>query len=357
MENLRFGVYGAGSIGCYLGAHLVRQAVPTVLLGRERLQQEIRTHGLRVTGLNQIDFHLKPADIDYVTEPKRLADCNVILVTVKSLDTGAAGETLRRLQSTGKPRLIISFQNGLSNADLLRRALPDDDVRAGMVPYNVVNNGKGHFHCGTSGALLVAAQPVAAGPDSRMSAPQFTHSIAKILAVMQAAGLTIASHANLSGVLRGKLIFNLNNALNALAGIPLREELSDRKYRRLLADIMREALHVYKAAGTPPVRVGKMIPALAPVILGLPDWLFFRVAAGMIKIDPEARSSMWEDLNRGRPTEIDFLNGEIVRLAAENGLQAPLNAAIVRLIRAAEQRGEGSPGLGAAQLRSAMLAD
>ncbi|MCB1322468.1 MAG: 2-dehydropantoate 2-reductase, partial [Leptospiraceae bacterium] len=123
MKNLRFGVYGAGSIGCYLGAHLVRQAVPTVLLGRARLQQEIRTHGLRVTGLNQIDFHLEPADIDYVTEPECLADCNVILVTVKSLDTGSAGEALRRLQPNGKPRLIISFQNGLSNADILRRAL------------------------------------------------------------------------------------------------------------------------------------------------------------------------------------------------------------------------------------------
>jgi 2-dehydropantoate 2-reductase len=64
-----------------------------------------------------------------------------------------------------------------------------------------------------------------------------------------------------------------------------------------------------------------------------------------MKVDPEARSSMWEDLTRGRPTEVDYLNGEIVRMAEKVGARAPINARIVELVKAAERKGPGSPGL------------
>jgi len=89
-------------------------------------------------------------------------------------------------------------------------------------------------------------------------------------------------------------------------------------------------------------------------VLALPDWLFFRVAAAMLRIDPEARSSMWEDLERGRTTEVDFINGEVVRLAREVGVEAPYNARAVDLVREAEARGAGSPGLDADALERAL---
>jgi len=80
------------------------------------------------------------------------------------------------------------------------------------------------------------------------------------------------------------------------------------------------------------------------VLLRLPDFLFTRIAATMLRIDPEARSSMWEDLQAGRRTEVDYINGAVLKLAATIGRDAPYNRRIVELIRRAEQGGSAWKG-------------
>ena len=86
-------------------------------------------------------------------------------------------------------------------------------------------------------------------------------------------------------------------------------------------------------------------------MLLLPDWLFFRVASAMLKIDPAARSSMYDDVTAARATEIDQLNGEIAALGQQHSVPTPLNARIIDLIHAAEDAGQGSPCLTAAQIQ------
>ena len=93
-----------------------------------------------------------------------------------------------------------------------------------------------------------------------------------------------------------------------------------------------------------------MRPALAPWILPLPDTWFRLLAAPMIRITPTARSSMADDLARGRRTEIEDINGEVVALGSKLGIQTPLNSHLVQLIRAAETRQAGSPQLSARAL-------
>jgi 2-dehydropantoate 2-reductase len=149
----------------------------------------------------------------------------------------------------------------------------------------------------------------------------------------------------MAGVLWGKLMINLNNALNALAGVPLVTELADKRWRRLLARQMEEGLAVLKAAGIRPAGIGGVPLGAVPRILRLPTWLFRRVARAMIAIDPQARSSMWEDLERRRRTEIDHLQGAILSLAAKTGVRVPLTRRIVELVKAAEAARAGSPGL------------
>jgi 2-dehydropantoate 2-reductase len=158
-------------------------------------------------------------------------------------------------------------------------------------------------------------------------------------------GAAVAEHANMTEVLWGKLILNLNNALNALAGIPLAAELADRRWRLLLATQIDEALAVLKATGIRPGVVEGVPPWAAPRILRLPDWLFRLVARRMLAIDPQARSSMWEDLLRGRITEVDYLQGAILALAKRIGVATPMTERIVRLIKEAEKAQTGSPGL------------
>ena len=157
--------------------------------------------------------------------------------------------------------------------------------------------------------------------------------------------------ADIAGVQWGKLLVNLNNALNALADLPLRRQLAQRSWRRLLADQMAEGLAAIRAEGIRPVSPTPIPAGWTPHLLRLPDTVFELMLGRTMKIDPEARSSMWEDLQRGRRTEIDYLQGVITAIAERRGLDVPLSRRIVALIRQAEADGAGSPGLTPEQIR------
>ena len=156
---------------------------------------------------------------------------------------------------------------------------------------------------------------------------------------------------NIDGVQWGKLLVNLNNALNALAGVPLRQQLAQRAWRRLFADQMSEGLAAIRAEGIRPVSPTPIPSNWTPSLLRLPDAIFEALLGRTMKIDPQARSSMAEDLQRGRRTEVDYLQGVIVEIADRHGLQAPLSRRIVELVKSAEAAGQGSPGLTPEQIR------
>jgi 2-dehydropantoate 2-reductase len=158
--------------------------------------------------------------------------------------------------------------------------------------------------------------------------------------------------SDIVGVQWGKLLVNLNNAINALSGLPLREQLAQRSWRMLFADRIAEGLAAVRAEGIRPVSPTPVPARFAPHLLRLPDTLFAAVLGRTMKIDPQARSSMSEDLRRGRRTEIDYLQGVITEIADRRGLQVPLSRRIVALIKSAEAVGQGSPGLTPQQIRS-----
>jgi 2-dehydropantoate 2-reductase len=323
-------VAGAGSIGCFVGGMLRAGGHPVSLLARPRVIYEIGRNGLRVTSFEGIEHRLSTAEIRPSEDLAVFADADIILVTVKSDDTAAIAEQIA--QHARKDAVIVSLQNGTGNVSVLREVLPDHDVLAGMVPFNVLSMGEGHYHRATSGDILLEKDD--AGTAKSLSQPE----------------LRFRAVDDIEGVQWGKLLVNLNNALNALSGLPLRDQLAQRSWRALFADQMREALAVIKAEGIAPVSTTPLPASLTPFILKLPDALFTRIAASMVKIDPKARSSMWEDLQRGRRTEIDHLQGLIAALAQRHGLPAPLSTRIVALIREAERAAKGSPGLSAEQV-------
>ena len=107
-----------------------------------------------------------------------------------------------------------------------------------------------------------------------------------------------------------------------------------------------------KAEGIKPVSSTPIPASWMPHMLRLPDAIFETLLGRTMKIDPEARSSMWEDLQRGRRTEIDYLQGVITEIADRRGLRVPLSRRIVALIKDAEAAGKGSPGLTPEQIRA-----
>jgi 2-dehydropantoate 2-reductase len=195
------------------------------------------------------------------------------------------------------------------------------------VPFNVVNNPSHQVHRATSGVLCIG--------ESSLSV-----DIAK---AFNAAGIETLVCPDMRSVQWGKLLLNLGNPVNAISDLPLLEQLQDRSYRRVLASLQDEALAALSKAGIRPAKITHAPPALLPHILRLPNWLFLRIASRMLKIDATARSSMWEDVQHGRPTEIDDLCGAVVRLARQQGLQAPKNEAMCRLI-AGHRKGQRMGG-------------
>jgi 2-dehydropantoate 2-reductase len=325
------GVAGAGSIGCFVGGMLAASGRRVALLARPRVIGEIETHGLRLTGFDRFDRRLAANQFALSENADVFADAAVVLVTVKSADTAEMAGLIAK--HAPADALIVSLQNGVGNAALLREKLPGRRVLGGMVPYNVIALGEGRFHRATSGDIVIERD--SAGTAEELSVP----------------GLKVRATDDIAGVQWGKLLFNLNNALNALANLPLRQQLAQRSWRRLYADQVAEALAAIRAEGIKPVSAAPLPVSFMAPLLRLPDALFEMVLGRTMKIDPAARSSMWEDLQRGRRTEIDYLQGVITGIADRRGLAAPLSRRIVELIRKAEADGKGSPGLTPEQIR------
>jgi 2-dehydropantoate 2-reductase len=326
------GIAGAGSIGCFVGGMLAAGGKRVTLLARPRVIAEIEANGLRLTSFDGADQKLAANKLALSENPNAFADAAFVLVTVKSADTSGMAEII----ATHAPAdaVIVSLQNGVSNLALLREKLPGRRVLGGMVPYNVIALGEGRFHRATSGDIVVERD--SAGTAEELSVP----------------GLKMRATKNIEGVQWGKLLLNLNNALNALADLPLRRQLAQRGWRRLYADQVVEGLAAIRAEGIKPVSPTPIPAGWMPPLLRLPDVIFDAMLGRTMKIDPEARSSMWEDLQRGRRTEIDYLQGVITEIADRRGLAAPLSRRIVELIRKAEVEGKGSPGLTPEQIRA-----
>jgi 2-dehydropantoate 2-reductase len=331
----RIAVLGAGSVGCFIGGCWQSAGLPVTFIGRPTIAADVAENGLTVSDFSGWQVRLE--DVDYRTEPSGLADADVIALCVKS---GATADAAREIARHGRDgALVISFQNGISNVDVLERALGERfEVVRGMVPFNCAYLGEGRFHKGVAGAPLYA--------ENRPRTRELAGRVGAGPAELQLSD-------DMLGIAWGKLLINLNNAVNALSGRTLLTELRERDYRRVFASAMREGLGILERAGIRPAKVGAVGPRLMPAVIDSPDWLFNRVFIKRWKIDSKARSSMSDDLAHGRKTEVDYINGELVALAERVGVKSPINCKIVELIRAAEA---GAKPWAPAALRREVLA-
>jgi 2-dehydropantoate 2-reductase len=320
----RIAVLGAGSVGCFIGGAWAAAGLSVSFIGRPRIAHDVREHGLTLT--DYAGWRAKLDNADFACVPAALADADIVLLSVKSGATADAAHDIAEHARDGA--MVISFQNGVSNHETLEGELGGRfRIVRGMVPFNVAYRGDGHFHKGVAGELWV---------EQRAETRALTKAIGGGPAELRLS-------RDMVGMAWGKLLINLNNAVCALSGRTLIEELRQRDYRRVVAASQREGLTLLRGAGIKPAKVGPVPPRLLPFVIGSPDWLFNNLFLKSWKIDSRARSSMADDLAAGRKSEVDYLNGELVRLAERLGREAPVNSAIVRLIRLAEAGAERWP--------------
>ncbi|MBL8288617.1 MAG: 2-dehydropantoate 2-reductase [Rubrivivax sp.] len=316
---------GAGAIGCWVGGRLQAAGAEVHFVGRPAVLEELRVLGLTLTDLDGRRTHLAPAELRLHAEvpdaPRAAASDGgsgnvpgvagvapaLVLLCVKSGSTAEAAALLALHLPPGTP--VLSLQNGVANPAVAAAAAPGLAVIAGMVGFNVVRASPGHWHRGTWGELAAQAHP----------------ALQAWLPTFAAAGMPLALHADMKPVQWGKLLLNLNNPVNALSGLPLKRQLLDRDLRVVMAALIGEALAALKAHGIEPAQLATLPPRWMPFGLRLPTWLFKLAARTSLRIDDAARTSMADDVARGRATEIDALCGEVVRLARSAGQRARCN--------------------------------
>lgn len=336
---MRIGVVGAGAIGRFVAVRLAATGAEVVLVSPHVPPPEALA-AVEIGGR-----HVDPGPtLSCSRDPAALAGVDVCLVAVKSAATETVADSLAEVLDAQTP--VVSLQNGLRNVERLRARLGDRAV-AGMVSYNVFLDGdvahqasRGHIAAGMVGDVG-------------------GHRLRQLRACFRRAGEIFLLQRNIDAVLAGKLLLNLNNGICAATGLSISESLRSRDARWCFGACLREGVRVMRAAGLRPARVAVLPPRLIAAVMGLPDEIVLRVARAIVDVDPRARSSTLQDLDRGRPTEIDELNGAIVWLADRAGGAAPLNAAVAAIVHDHEAEaiaGRAPRYLSAAALRARLAA-
>ncbi len=343
MQRTRVTVMGAGSIGCFLGGWLAAAADVT-LIGRAPIIDALERDGLTVTDLRGRTRTVPPNSLTLTTDPSAVVGSDYVLMTTKTTGTHAA--TALVAPHLRDDSVLVSFQNGLRNASAIDEALSTSFtsrasrplVLSGMIPFNVVRAAETHWEQTVSGRIKVKDHP----------------RIDPFVSAAHGSGLRVEMEPDMRAVLFGKLLLNLNNAINALTGLPLAVELRDRDCRMVLAACQDEALALARRVGTPVARMTPLPPAFVPAVLRSPTRVFASISRASLKVSPRARSSMADDLERGRPTEIGELQGAVAALGELHGSPAPVCTRIVELVREAEAAGPDRRRWTGAQLRQAV---
>ncbi|MGU3359094.1 ketopantoate reductase family protein [Methylobacterium sp. M6A4_1b] len=299
---MKVAVMGAGSVGCYYGGLLARAGATVTLIGRAVHVDAIQARGLLLetaTGRQTVSLRA-------TTEAAGVAGADLVLFCVKSGDTETVGRAIAPFLAPDAT--VLSFQNGVDNPERLQAVLGRPVVPVAVYVATGML-GPGHVrHYGRGDVVM--------GPFPRSEA---------VAALFAAAGIPTEVSDRALDALWGKLIVKCAyNALSAITQLPYGRLLAVPGIDAVMSDLVAECVAVAQASGI----------AVAPDILAQ----VLALAATM----PDQISSTAQDLARGRPSEIAYLNGFILRRGHAAGLATPVNQALTALVQAAEAR--GAPG-------------
>lgn len=293
---MKVAVMGAGAVGSYIGAMLARAKHDVTLIARPQHVDAIKKHGLL---FNSRSFH-GSVPVQATTEAAGVEGADVVLLCVKSGDTEAAG---RAMAPHLKPdATVLCLQNGVDNAERLQAIIEQTAVPAAVYVATEMA-GPGHVKHKGRGDLIIGSSPA-----SDDIARQFSDA---------AIPTTISN--NVIDELWVKLITNcVYNALSAVAQLPYGPLFKVEGVSDVAEDVIGECIAVAGALGISiPGNISDTVLALASTM-------------------PEQYSSTAQDLARGKPTEIDYLNGYIVRKGAELGISTPVNLALQVMVKLRE---------------------
>ena len=302
---MKIAIIGAGAMGSLFGGRLALAGEEVWLLDVwEEHVRTIKEQGLVIT--------TQAGDVvghpHATTRPEEIGTAELVIIFVKSTATKAAAETAARLLGPGSA--VLTLQNGYGNAETIAAVLGKERVIAGTTsqgatlvgPGRIMHGGSGDTHIGELGGGV-------------------TPRLESIAATLTKAGITTVADADVVSLIWGKLIVNVGiNALTGITGLKNGELAEYGETREVLAMAVAEAVQVATAAGV-------RLPYADPVGKVL----------DIAVITAQNRSSMLQDLSSGRLTEIDAINGAVVREGARLGVTTPVNSVLTLLIKTLEK--------------------
>jgi 2-dehydropantoate 2-reductase len=305
-NNPSVAVVGAGAVGSYFGALLARAGVDVMLIGRPDHVNAITDGGLRIDSTT----HGGSVRVRASSDVRAVAEADVIVVAVKTVDTETTAREFSRYTSPGA--VAVSLQNGVENAAQIHAASGLRTVPAAVyvavgltAPGQLRHLGRGDLVVGTSSSIPSGAT---------------TDDVALVASLFQRAGVPCRIVPDIAPEMWTKLAMNCAyNAISALTRRSYGVIAADARGRELIASILREVVAVADASA---VRLdeGELFDGAMKLAAGMRDTL----------------SSTAHDLVRGRRTEIDSLNGFVARRGSETGVDTPVNSALLTLVRIAE---------------------
>ena len=298
---MRVAVMGAGAVGCYYGGMLARAGHAVTLIGRATHVEAMQRDGML---LDTLSFQAR-VPVQASTEASAVRGAQLVLVCVKSTDTEDAGAQLT--PNLEAEALVFSLQNGVDNAARLQAVL-QREVAPALVYVAAEMAGPGHVKHHGRGELVI-------GPSAHSEA---------IAAMFAAAGVPVETSGNVVGALWAKLILNCAwNALSAITQQAYGELAQGEGVPALQHDVLNECLAVAQAECV-------TLPGDAQAMWGTIE--------AIARTMPNQRSSTAQDLARGRRSEIDHLNGHVIRRGEAHGIATPANRALHTLVKLLEAR-------------------
>ncbi|MFT4029774.1 MAG: 2-dehydropantoate 2-reductase [Protaetiibacter sp.] len=317
---MRIGVIGAGAVGGTFACLLAARGHEVEVTARGAQLEAIRADGLLLDG-GWGEHRVRVAAHATLAERPELA-----IVATKAQDAATA-LAANGTRLAGVPLLVV--QNGLGGLEVARRECPDSPILGALALFAASYLEPGHV-------TVTGPNPVVIG-----AGPGADRALVDRIAAVVGESLPVEVTDDIRGAQWTKLLINHVNALPAITGLSVQEVVADSGLRRVMTASMRETVRVARRIG---VRFGRVqgvsgsvlgLIGVAPLALGeqFPRLLVRRMGAV-----PNPGSTL-QSIRRGRLTEIEFLNGAVVQAAAEHGLDAPVNAAIVALVHEVESTG------------------
>ncbi len=303
---MRVTILGTGAMGCLMGYRLAPHAEVTLLGSWTDAVRAIREQGLRVEDARTAQI----ARLRATSDPAECSGSDLVLVLVKAWQTESAAERARGVLTADG--LALTLQNGLGNYEVLCSVFGERRSAAGATTSGATLVAPGHIRLGGEGAIQLGGHP-AIGP---------TRSL------FEQAGLQVSVVDDRDSILWGKVIVNAAiNPLAALLRVPNGELAARPSARGLMQALAGEAAAVSARLG-----------------IALPYADAAQRATEVAQATAGNRSSMLQDVERGRRTEIDAINGAIVSEARKLGMETPLNSAAWQLVRALQEDSAASKG-------------